>query len=638
MVIDTLNARNGTTDMPIDSYDNKMIDEIIVEGQSFHFAKQKDLTGTSEIVADNGVAEPIISLGVSGNTSQKSYGGYNPFKFKDYTTSKTDSDGNVITLEMKDGIATINGISNVFTTLSIDYRYEMTDVVFKAGTYTYTPYYYREQGQRISGCDWTLSGYAYSGTTGLATKTFENDFSFGACHMYLGANIEYKDYKFAPAIFEGTYTSLDQLPPYEPYVGGIPSPNPQYPQEIENANNSILPEGYQQVEYIESTGTQYIDTGFKPNQDTKVEIYGQQVSYNYNSLFGVNPLFVVTSSGGKYAFRYNNTTFATSVSSLGIAKLVLDKNNAYINDVLVNTFSAGTFQATYNACLFARANAGGGIEEKGSSKIYYAKIWDNGTLIRDFIPCYRKSDNEIGMYDLVNNVFYTNQGTGEFLKGANEGMSITLHGDNFREEIAIPTSVEVDGATVDLRFAKQGDKADKLIVDKISGKVTYEQWVKTEPLPIESATWGVTTTANQVNTLRVSTYLYNSISNFRISEGLLINKFKEIFDLTLDEQSFYLATGGLRGWIGIRVNRDLLETQDSAGVKKWLQTQQDEGDPVLIHYALTNPITRDITNTDLGQSLLALATGKGTNYLEITSHLEPSQTEFSYWRQIIPNE
>lgn len=216
-----------------------------------------------------------------------------------------------------------------------------------------------------------------------------------------------------------------------------------------------LPSAYQQVEYIESTDTQYIDTGFKPNQNTKVEIYGQQVKNLSNSLFGVNPLFVITSLNGKYAFRYNNTTFATSVSSLGIAKLVLDKNNAYVNDALVNTFSAGTFQSTYNACLFARASASGGVEEKGSSKIYYAKIWDNGTLIRDFIPCYRKSDNVIGLYDLVNGVFYTNAGTGTFLKGADVPTQI---GGTTNPTIANPRAItncgngqiEVDVRSVNL--------------------------------------------------------------------------------------------------------------------------------------------------------------------------------------------
>lgn len=48
-------------------------------------------------------------------------------------------------------------------------------------------------------------------------------------------------------------------------------------------------------------------------------------------------------------------------------------------------------------------------------RIYYAKIWDNGTLIRDFIPAVRNDDGVIGMYDQVNDVFYTNDGTGSFV-------------------------------------------------------------------------------------------------------------------------------------------------------------------------------------------------------------------------------
>ena len=52
-------------------------------------------------------------------------------------------------------------------------------------------------------------------------------------------------------------------------------------------------------------------------------------------------------------------------------------------------------------------------------KIYDCKIWVGNKLLRHFIPCYRKSDNVIGMYDVVNKVFYVNQGTGSFTKGPN---------------------------------------------------------------------------------------------------------------------------------------------------------------------------------------------------------------------------
>lgn len=50
-------------------------------------------------------------------------------------------------------------------------------------------------------------------------------------------------------------------------------------------------------------------------------------------------------------------------------------------------------------------------------KIYNLKLYDNGTLVRNFIPS-RNSSGVLGMYDIVNNKFYTNLGTGTFVGGA----------------------------------------------------------------------------------------------------------------------------------------------------------------------------------------------------------------------------
>ena len=53
----------------------------------------------------------------------------------------------------------------------------------------------------------------------------------------------------------------------------------------------------------------------------------------------------------------------------------------------------------------------------GGCLFYYARIKVNSILVRNMIPCYRIADNIAGMYDTVNNVFYTNQGTGTFIVG-----------------------------------------------------------------------------------------------------------------------------------------------------------------------------------------------------------------------------
>lgn len=64
-------------------------------------------------------------------------------------------------------------------------------------------------------------------------------------------------------------------------------------------------------------------------------------------------------------------------------------------------------------------NRNGIPTDLATSKIKYCKIWDNGTLVRDMVSCKRDSDGELGMYDKVNNVFYTNLGTGKFTMTAN---------------------------------------------------------------------------------------------------------------------------------------------------------------------------------------------------------------------------
>jgi hypothetical protein len=52
-----------------------------------------------------------------------------------------------------------------------------------------------------------------------------------------------------------------------------------------------------------------------------------------------------------------------------------------------------------------------------TGKIYYFQWLRDNQLLLDLVPCYRKSDNEIGMYDLVNDTFYTNASSGTFTKG-----------------------------------------------------------------------------------------------------------------------------------------------------------------------------------------------------------------------------
>ena len=192
--------------------------------------------------------------------------------------------------------------------------------------------------------------------------------------------------------------------------------------------NSRIPSAYQEVEYIQSTGTQYIDTGFNPNQDTRTVMTCEIISGSLCYVFGtwlehpqsMYSVYWTNYWGVDYASSRTEYTEETS------QKVTIDMNKNVITiGNTTKTVTKTTFTAPASLTLFALNNSSnanpGQPDYFATAKLYQCKMYDNGTLIRDFIPCYRKADNVAGMYDLVNNVFYTNAGTGSFTVGANVG-------------------------------------------------------------------------------------------------------------------------------------------------------------------------------------------------------------------------
>lgn len=194
---------------------------------------------------------------------------------------------------------------------------------------------------------------------------------------------------------------------------------------IKNNLPARLPSEYQEVEYIESANytqnTNYIDTGFYPTNKTKLELKIKGKYNNYDVWYGSGlyfdvALFTYSTSGDRFfKIHYNQVAFdyKTDVSSEKEWLILQDRNKIYMNNTLVNTFAEATFSCTNPLWLFSRK----GGDRCTIAKLYYCKIWEDDVLVRDYVPCYRKTDNVVGLYDLVNNVFYTNAGTGVFLMG-----------------------------------------------------------------------------------------------------------------------------------------------------------------------------------------------------------------------------
>lgn len=191
-----------------------------------------------------------------------------------------------------------------------------------------------------------------------------------------------------------------------------------------------LPAEYQELSYIESTGTQWIDTGIKTGTNIKIDFEYEATAFNGSTFCAPMSARVSNLSNSiSYGFNYLDTyaSFGNNAEmqiiptvSLGEKyHIVQDKTALYTNDVKT-PYKSGqttTFTTLLNLYLFARNNKGS-VGNYFWGKIYYAKIWDNNNLVRNFIPCFRKSDNAVGMYDTVGGKFYTNSGTGTFKKGA----------------------------------------------------------------------------------------------------------------------------------------------------------------------------------------------------------------------------
>lgn len=194
---------------------------------------------------------------------------------------------------------------------------------------------------------------------------------------------------------------------------------------VEVKPTARLPEEYQEVEYIQSSGTQYIDTGFVPSNNTRVvmDFEFTAAPSSYAALCGVriaprqgNYVFVWHTSG-YFRSDYNNSESQTWAAT-AIGRWALDKNKettTFNGTSLSYTNSA--FSSTYNLYLLAR-NSKGTADCKAAAKLYSCQMYDNGTLVRDFVPCYRKADSTAGLYNLVSGAFYTNAGSGSFAVGA----------------------------------------------------------------------------------------------------------------------------------------------------------------------------------------------------------------------------
>lgn len=253
-------------------------------------------------------------------------------------------------------------------------------------------------------CTFSIEASAFKNCTALTKATFNS--------------------KTAPTAqetsFEGTTSALQVYIPngsidaYAPLsIGGL------HHKGFSSGFDTTLSE-YNVVEYVESTGTQYIDTGLIMEKSTtmRMEISAQLTSNgNWAGVNGYMQHQASLGGGSKGLFvvDYNGNTHIENVYFNNTLKYTQDWTSAYSgakNKVAV--IGMGNAENTWWTNISANRYAQVG-------KWYYIKVYRSGTLVRDYVPCVRNSDGVAGLYDKVENKFYTNSGTGSFGSGATTG-------------------------------------------------------------------------------------------------------------------------------------------------------------------------------------------------------------------------
>ena len=192
---------------------------------------------------------------------------------------------------------------------------------------------------------------------------------------------------------------------------------------------SGLPNTYQEVEWIGSSWTQYIETDYVTTMDSEftAEISWSSSQTWWAVFFGSDyndqaNRSIVCRIYDNSATTYNPLFFNSSYSAVQISTttdvfhtIVIHKN-WWTFDWTPYTLNTNWSVNSYPIDIFARNTSWTRGDRKSIMKFKSLEIKENWTTVRNYVPCYRKQDWVIGLYELVDGVFHTNAWSWTFSK------------------------------------------------------------------------------------------------------------------------------------------------------------------------------------------------------------------------------
>lgn len=183
---------------------------------------------------------------------------------------------------------------------------------------------------------------------------------------------------------------------------------------IKKAKEVGISEKYKVVDYVETNGTQYIDTGFKPNQNTKVvvdfhandvakHVWGSRIEWRNNSFlccwennfYWCVQINAANFNGGSFDAKTRHT-------------VEMSCTEFKVDGTTTATYSVDAFQCTNNLLIASVQNSE--QSENFVGKYYSFKVYDGNNLVRDYVPV-KDSQGVYGLYDRINDTFSSSTGS-----------------------------------------------------------------------------------------------------------------------------------------------------------------------------------------------------------------------------------
>ena len=403
-------------------------------------------------------------------------------------------------------------------------------------------------------------------------------------------------------------------------AGPEATPTPDTPINIVSNNGVLkarhqsgLPLGYTLLEYIESTGTQYIDTGYfftdvatetvtTDFMRTSASSTGSLI-YGFRDSYKVNGYGIQVSNNGSTYMQYGTIDSglgSTPTASMNTRYTITQTGPKYVFLGASYTSTGETPTQNYPLTVFAINNGGAPTASNMTMmRLYGMTIKDANNVVKMNLVPVKRSDNVLGVFDTVSGQFFTNAGTGDFTAGSAVSDPVEIYTDGTVETIKDSLN---NTATTEM-LLKVGDYQD--VQSIIDGVVTRNVGIKVLD---GTENWSVNSTSNAPFRITISDMEYSK------TIGL-----DNIFGIC----SHFQAVANTASWVNYNNMVSVIENSRNvcfrylSGIsnvntfKQFLADQYAAGTPVIVIYPLATPTTESVT----GQTLQVT---DGDNVLEIT--------------------